>query len=106
MAANKRKRFSWTDPTTDKKYKDICTLPKFMRLLEDVIEDEERAESFMSAYGEVCDDAEHNLGYLANLIKDPDIRDDVLDLFLVDLQDEPRRLLNRPYSLSSQVRGG
>lgn len=101
-----RKIFTWVDPTTDELYEDICTTPQLRDLLENIIEEDEQAESFFEAYSQVCDDAEYNIGYLANLISDSDIREDVLDLFLVDPQVEPRQLLNREYLLSRTVRNG
>lgn len=104
MAA--RKKFSWTNPKTGKKYKDICTTGQFVRLLEKRITEEDQAESFFEAYSQASKHAEHNIGYLANLIEDADVREDVLDLFLVEAQIEPKPLLNREYSLSVWVRNG
>jgi hypothetical protein len=99
-----RKKFTWIDPTTGKKYKDICTSVKFRHLIEDVIEEEAQAESFFQAYRKVSDHAEHNIGYFANMIGDSDIREDVLDLFLVDVQTEPRHLLNPEFALMTDRR--
>lgn len=103
MAA--RKIFTWRDPESGKKFRDICTTPQMMNLLENVIETDEQAESFMSAYSEASKDAEHNVGYFINLIKDTDVREDAFDLFLVDPQTTPRPICDRPYSLSVWVRG-
>lgn len=104
MATVTREIFSWRDPESKKKFKDICTTPQMMYLLEDVIETEEQAESFFEAYSEASKNAEHNLGYFINLIKDSDVREDAFDLFLVDPQISPMQMLDRPYSLSPWVR--
>lgn len=101
-----RKKFNWTDPVTGKKYKNICTTPQFVKLLEKRIEEEEQAESFYAAYSEASKHAEHNVGYLIGLISDADVREDALDLFMVEPQTKPMPLLNREYSLSPWVRGG
>lgn len=100
-----RKIFSWRDPESGEKFKDICTTPQIMHLLEEVIETEEQAESFVEAYSAACKQAEYNLGYFIALIKDPDVREDAFDLFLVDPQVSPIQMLDREYSLSVWVRG-
>jgi hypothetical protein len=97
-----RKKFNWTDPRSPKwkTYRDIVSVPQIVSLLEEKIETVEQAESFFEAYREACRDAEHNLGYCANLIKDKDVREDVLDLFMIDAQTEPRQILDPEYRFS------
>lgn len=95
-----RKKFNWVDPVTKKKHKELVTTPQFIKLLTRTIQTEEQAEDFLEAYRAVSEHAEHNVGYFANLIQDKDVRDDVLELFMVDLQTEPRQVLNKEYRLS------
>lgn len=104
---NNRKIFRWTNPRTGKKYK-LEIVPHFKRILRK-IETEEEAEDFFAHYAECCDDekqAEHNIGYIAGLIKDQDIREDILDLFMVEEQISPIPLFSREYSLSRRIREG
>jgi hypothetical protein len=101
----RRKKFRWVNPVTGKKYK-LDVVPDFKRVLRKIETDEE-AEDFFAAYVECCDDekqAEHNIGYIAGLVKNSDIREDILDLFLVEEQVEPIPLFKREYSLSPHVR--
>lgn len=99
-----RKQFNWKDPTTGIKYRDIFSAQHFVNLLANVIETEEQAESFLEKYKEACSDAEYNIGYFIRLISDPDIREDALELWMVDIQLSPRQALNREYSFSEQIR--
>lgn len=71
---------------------EIWTVPDMLDALIYEIETEEDAETFFEEYAKVCPDAEHNIGYLAGLIRDEDVQQDVLDLFMVELQIEPRQL--------------
>jgi hypothetical protein len=79
----KRKPFIWVDPETEKKHR-MWTTPDIVNILENVIESEDQAEDFFNHYERVSQFAEQNIGYFAGLIKDTDIREDVLDLFMVD----------------------
>jgi len=97
-----RKIFTWVDDTGRKvkKYRDISTTPKMMMLLEEVIETPKQAESFKKAYAKASKDSEYNIGYFAGLISDPDLREDVLDLFDVEEQLSPRQMFDLEYRFS------
>jgi hypothetical protein len=80
-----RRAWVWKNPVT-KKRKKIWHSPDFVRVLE-AIEEPEEAEAFFEAYEKVAppDLAEHNLAYHIALIRDPDIREDAADLFMINL---------------------
>lgn len=101
-----REKFRWVDPVSKKKYR-VEVTRDFLHLLTNVIETDEQAEHFFEHYAKCCNNneqAEYNIGYLAGLIKDKDVREDVLDLFMVDLQISPRQYFRREYALSTWVR--
>lgn len=82
----KRKPFTWKDPLDGKKHF-LFVVPDFVNILENVIETEKQAESFFEEYEKLSPNAEINLGYFCNLIKDHDVREDAADLLMVDTHD-------------------
>jgi hypothetical protein len=75
----KRQAWIWDD-------KEHWVIPHLMDTILG-IEDEEVAEDFFEAYSEVCDHAEPMVGYMAYLIglkEGPEVKDDILELFMID----------------------
>lgn len=83
-----RRPFIWKNPVSGKSHH-IWNTPDLVNLLTDVIEDPEEAEDFFEKYKAVApkDLAEQNIAYHILLVDDPDIQEDLLELFLINPKD-------------------
>lgn len=81
-----RRPFIWQDI-------EHWTIPDFMDTLQ-LVDEAKDAKDFMEAFSEVCDHAEHSVGYIARLVGDKDSEEGerICETFGVTYQEQAKQL--------------